>query len=322
MPEVSVIIPTYQSRKFVEAAIDSVLTQTYTNYEIIIVDGGSTDGTLEILHSYGKNVKILRQTGKGIANARNTGLLASQGKYVAFLDSDDLWLPDKLEIQIKLFDKMPEDVGLIYSDTLPFFERYKKLNLDSAFQKHMPRRGKVLSYLLRDNFIPTSTVIVRKSCFDKVGFFDESFLLSEDYDLWLRIAEEYDIDYQEFALAKHRLHEENITRNFELHFQNELLLQNKILPYLKKEASSKHEFYKMYYQPYLSFGIEWFYEKDTKKSRQKIKQYIELYPYNFSAFFFFFLTFVPISRLNTPKLGRIIPLKVLADLIKYLKQRS
>lgn len=301
MPRISVIIPTYQSVQFIQETINSVLAQTYRHYEVIIVDGGSTDGTLTVLSSYGNRIRVIRQNGRGISNALNNGISASNGEFVALIGSDDLWVPEKLEVQCKLLESRSDAVGLIYSNAIFFEEKNKKLQQSQTGQLY---RGKVIKRLIENNFIPASTVMMRKSCFEKVGYFDESLEVCEDLDMWIRIAASFEIDYQDLALAKIRWHTASILhRDLEQHFRNYLALQNKILPHLLKQYKSK-SFYRRYYRAYLVFGISYLETNEPKMAREKFREYIRLYPYNITAYCLFIQTLFPFNLNEKPKLQK------------------
>ena len=127
MPKVSVIIPTYQYDSFIGEAIDSVLAQTYKDYELIVVDDGSIDRTREIISKYGSNINYIYQENKGLAAARNTGIRATKGEYLSFLDADDAWLPNKLEVEVEFLDTHPV-VGMVYSNYFYFGSRVSTRN--------------------------------------------------------------------------------------------------------------------------------------------------------------------------------------------------
>lgn len=208
MPKVSVVIPAYNCERFISAAIESVLAQTYGDYEVIVINDGSTDKTDEILVKYVQKIKVMRQPNKGPAEARNTGIANSEGKYIAFLDQDDAWLPDKLKMQVEIMEKNNK-LGLVYTDVYVLKDKefgnadhlYKR-----SFQMRQPHRGSIFEYLFLDNFISTSSVMVRKECLSKVGMFDPAVVPSEDYDRWLRIAAVCEIDYIDTPLVKFRDH--------------------------------------------------------------------------------------------------------------------
>ncbi|MFY9528189.1 MAG: glycosyltransferase [Candidatus Acidiferrales bacterium] len=184
MPRVSVVIPTYNSAAFLEEAIQSVLGQTYSDFEVVVVDDGSTDGTEYVVRSFGDRVSYLKQDNRGVSAARNHGIHKSQGNYVAFLDSDDFWLPGKLAEQIPLLDRDAE-LGLVYSDWRVTSE---KGVLEPSYLSNLaPASGYVFDELVRSGFILTSGTVVRRSCLDDVGDFDETLSIAQDYDLWLRI---------------------------------------------------------------------------------------------------------------------------------------
>lgn len=324
MPKVSVIIPTYQSVQFVQKTIESVLAQTYRDYEVIVVDGGSTDGTREVLNSYGSRIQVITQNGKGISNARNVGVLASKGEYVAFVDSDDLWLPDKLQFQVKFLDKKPSIVGMIYSDAFLFPEKgiykFSPLANKRAFQIGKPHRGKVLRQLFMENFIPASTVMVRKLCFKRVGLFDESLMVCEDIDMWMRIAECFEVDYQDVVLAKIRLHEGSLTKNRERHLLSKIALRDKTvrrMPYLLKGFDLK-TIDRIYYKMYLLLGIEYLLKHDLENAKKEFREYKKLYPYNLSAYFLLLLTLFPFSLIGRLELNRYIPRSLARRVYKKL----
>lgn len=207
-PLVSVVIPAFNSGKFIREAIDSVLAQTYKNYEIIVVDDGSTDNTKEILQPYIKKgqIKYIYQTNQRQAAARNNGIRRSKGELIAFLDSDDLWLPKKLESQLPFFQE--SSIGLVYSGLSIFDEDNNTLE-ETDFTRY--RKGRIFDDLLASNFIPTSTVMIRRSCIDKAGFFRD-YKLGQDWDLWLRISAGFKIDYVDQILTRYRSHHDNVSK--------------------------------------------------------------------------------------------------------------
>ncbi|MFA5142601.1 MAG: glycosyltransferase [Candidatus Omnitrophota bacterium] len=208
MPKVSVVIPAYNCERFISGAIDSVFNQTYGNYEIIVVNDGSKDRTAEILSGYGTRITKIDQPNKGPAEARNAGVRAARGEYIAFLDQDDEWLPHKLKAQVELMDKNSR-VGLVYSDTYIIRDsEFSHAGTKSrrSFQSRRPYRGMILERLFMDNFISTSSVMVRKECFAKAGMFDPAIVPSEDVGMWLNIAAFYETDYVDMPLVKFRDH--------------------------------------------------------------------------------------------------------------------
>jgi glycosyltransferase involved in cell wall biosynthesis len=170
MPTVSVVIPTYNSATFLRAAIQSVLAQTYSDFEVIVVDDSSIDNTESVVHSFGNRVCYVRQENKGAGATRNHGIKRSRGKYVAFLDADDLWLPGKLAAQTPLLDRDLE-IGLVYSDWTVVPEQGEA---EPSYLRNRPAAsGYVFDELVQCGFILTSGTVVRRSCLDDVGYFDE-----------------------------------------------------------------------------------------------------------------------------------------------------
>jgi len=187
-PLVSVIIPTYNRGWIVKEAIDSVLDQDFTDYELIVVDDGSDDNTPEILAGYGGVITILHQSNKGVSSARNCGVAAASGQLIAFLDSDDLWLPGKLSTQVKFFKDHPDAV--INQTQERWIRKGVRVN---PKQRHHKFSGMIFEHSLALCLVSPSAVMIKKSLFDEVGGFDEQFPACEDYDLWLRVSCRYPV---------------------------------------------------------------------------------------------------------------------------------
>jgi len=210
MPAVTVIIPAYNSERYIRETLDSVLGQTWQDLEVIVVDDGSTDGTRDIVLACGEPVRLVEQENAGPSPARNRGIREARGEFVAFVDSDDLWTPDKLERQMALFDA-DERVGLVYC-------RSQRIDGEG---NHLPTTlmekpvGGVFLPLLYRNHCPTSGVVVRKACLDQCGVFPEDMVWAEDWHLWLRIARHYAFQAVQDALALHRMHGAALTEQQE-----------------------------------------------------------------------------------------------------------
>jgi glycosyltransferase involved in cell wall biosynthesis len=188
MPLISVIIPTYNRPDMVIEAVDSVLNQNFPDMELIVVDDGSTDETLDRLDAYGSRVTLLSQANKGVSAARNYGVSKSSGRYVAFLDSDDFWLPGKLFAQMDFFLNQP-DARICQTEEI-WVRRGHRVN--PKFKHHKPS-GMIFSQSLALCLVSPSAVMLRRDLFDEMNGFDESLPACEDYDLWLRIACRYPI---------------------------------------------------------------------------------------------------------------------------------
>ena len=182
MPEVSVIIPTYNRAGMLGDAVGSVLGQTFRDYELIVVDDGSSDDTPRLLASWADKITALRTRRQGVAAARNYGVSNSAGRYLAFLDSDDLWLPEKLECQLRAHYAHPE-IRIGHTDEI-WVRKGRRVN---PKDKHAKRGGWIFQYSLPMCRISPSSVIIERSLFEEVGGFDRRFCVCEDYELWLRI---------------------------------------------------------------------------------------------------------------------------------------
>jgi glycosyltransferase involved in cell wall biosynthesis len=188
MELISVIIPTYNRAIWLKEAIESVLNQTYKQFELIVVDDGSTDTTRELLQQYGPELAVLLAGHGGPSAARNCGIAAARGGYIAFLDSDDVWLPDKLRAQMLFFQDHPE--ARVCQTEEIWIRNGLRVN---PMQKHKKYSGWIFEQCLPLCIVSPSSVMIERSVFERVGLFDETFLACEDYDLWLRIAAHFPI---------------------------------------------------------------------------------------------------------------------------------
>jgi len=207
-------------------AIDSALNQTFKDFELIIVDNYSSDNTESVVKSYDdRRIRYFKNQNNGFVSVnRNYGIQKSRGEYIAFLDDDDLWLPEKLEKQVELLDSN-EDLGLVYSSS-HVIDSNGNLIKHTYFRGIKPRRGTIFNELLVSNFIPQLTVLVRREALSRVGVFDLKYRIAQDYDLWLRIAEYYPIGFIEEPLAKYRFHGESASqKNMVLSYQEDIQIK-------------------------------------------------------------------------------------------------
>lgn len=197
MAKISVIVPTYNRPEVLPRAIDSILNQTFGDFDVHIIDGGSTDDTRDVVEQYADDRVIYHRqdNDKGLSGARNIGLRFARGELIGFLDDDDEWHPTKLEKQLSRFDDSRSRLGLVYTGS----RRVRNQRTSSEF---IPtQNGWVSKEIYRRNFVPSETPLVRASCFDEVGDFDVSLPAREDWDMWIRIAQEYKFDYVPQILA-------------------------------------------------------------------------------------------------------------------------
>jgi glycosyltransferase involved in cell wall biosynthesis len=209
-PKISVIIPTYNRAALLLEALASVFAQTWRDYEVIVVDDGSTDDTLSLLAPWLSHIRLFSEPNRGVAAARNLGICEARGEFICFLDSDDLWTPSKLETQLS-FAEQNTQYALIASE-IEGFDSSGKVQARSKASMYRIRNGFVLEDLLFANWIQTSTVMVRRETLLRVGGFDEDIgQFGEDWLLWMRIAAESPIYFLPAPLVRYRVHSQNLT---------------------------------------------------------------------------------------------------------------
>jgi len=208
--KISVIIPTYNRDTVLDRAIKSVLDQTYKNYELIVIDDGSTDDTSKILTKYHRKIRHYSTLHSGVSATRNYGLEKSEGSWVAFLDSDDYWLPEKLERQMQYLREHPE-IFIAQTDET-WIRNGKFVN---PMKKHQKYSGWIFEHCLPLCIVSPSAVIVHQKVFNDVGVFDEGLPVCEDYDLWLRVAAKYQIALiPEKLIVKTGGHPDQLSRKY------------------------------------------------------------------------------------------------------------
>jgi glycosyltransferase involved in cell wall biosynthesis len=205
MPRVSIIIPTYNCAGYLGRAIDSVCAQTYKDYEILVVDDGSTDNTRDVAMQYGRKLRYLYQQNRGVSAARNHAISKASGELLAYLDADDMWYSEKLERQVAFLDAHQE-CGMLHSEISVINEQDEILHVRfNQMTKRSVPQGHCLQALLKCSHIQTLTVVERRNCFERVGAFDERLAVAEDYLHWIMIAAEGQaVGYLEEPLAKYR----------------------------------------------------------------------------------------------------------------------
>lgn len=242
MPLVSVVIPTYNRKGMIGRAIESVLNQTYQNLELLLVDDGSSDGTVESVSHFFKDPRFHYQYQKnsGQSAARNRAIAQASGDLIAFLDSDNYWDLDKLRSQLDFWSGKT-DYDILYSLGTPIDLEGKILK---SMQLPKPQNGRILGELVLRNFITNNTVLVPRSCFQELGDFDESLRIAEDYDLWLRFATRYSFLHHPVSVNYYTVEGERLSaeegRTIEVNFQilNRFFQQypNHVDPCLQKKA--------------------------------------------------------------------------------------
>ncbi len=276
MPKVSVIIPTHNRAEFLRSAITSVLNQTFQGFEIVIIDDASKDHTQEVIANFNDaRIKVIHnQFSKGDAGARNIGVINSNGEYIAFLDDDDEWLPEKLEIQTCLLDNSPPEVGGVCTHS--FIIEQVSGRVSSVFN---PERND----LVKENFIRTSSILLRRECFEKCGLFDESMPTSSDYDMWIRISTKFSFKIIEKILVKYYIHENRLTFNYEKITKGMEILFEKHDDFFNKNT-------KAYSQRYLHLGVLYCYKGEVQKGRKAFRKSMRMNPFEMRNYFNFSLS--------------------------------
>lgn len=292
LPLVSVIIPAYNAKDFILETLESVINQTYQQLEILVIDDGSTDSTASIVQAYGHGIKLLQKMNGGPAEARNHGLKKATGQFIAFLDADDIWLPEKIESDLDFFAKN-STTDLLCSGCIRFDEKGNE-----SLKSYAHSEPTQLSYelLWEKNSITTSTVVCKKTCFKEAGYFDESLQIQggEDYDLWLRIANFCNITHLNSHNTLYRVrtsghNRSNIVRTFEalLHLyrkHGEIAKKNGILD--SQVFEKKSELYK-------SCGFTLFNNNEFLMSKKYLLKYSKHYKFDVKVWAYIVATHFP-----------------------------
>ncbi len=270
MPRVSVIIPTRNRAELLHAAMTSVLNQSFRNFELIVVDDHSEDDTQDVLSLFNdRRIKYIRHNvNRGESASRNTGITHSEGDYIAFLDDDDQWLPEKLRLQFDLMEKSPPIIGAVYSG-FQVIDMAHGITLGEWVPK---KRGNIYKDMALDNFVGTpSTVLLRKECFCRAGLFDEDIAYTLDYDMWIRISKEFHFDYIKRPLVKYHLHEDQISNNLEIRARGKEALLKKYGPFFtsNRKAYGKHM---------LDLGLLYRDQQEIGKANAACLKAIKVYP--------------------------------------------
>lgn len=273
---VSVIVPVYNRENYVGETLDSILRQTYQNIEIVAVNDGSTDNSLSVLLSYKEQypdkLLVIDQENQGQVKSRNNAILQASGEYIAFLDSDDLWLPEKLEKQLPLF---VENVGLVYSGIHNIDDEGNIIDTELC---RSDMRGNIYEKLLIRNRMTGGTVVVRREVIEQVGMFDVEFAAAENWDLWLRVSKSYAVDFVNEPLVKYRKHPGNMSKDrmLMLNIINSILTKhcsNEPVSSKEKVAINKARANYAYRK-----GIYYISEADYKTARKNFKETLRLFP--------------------------------------------
>ena len=225
MPRVSILLTCYNHVRFLPAAYESIRNQTFKDYEIIAIDDGSTDGTREWLVQQSHVQTILNERNLGTYASLNVALKNASGEFIAILNDDDLWAPEKLEKQVALMDSH-EDIGLVHTDGW-FIDGDGNKQEGSPLGFEFPRfeTGDILLGLVYQNKIIASAALARRDCFEKLGGFNEKFFGSGDWEMWFRIAEKWKVGFVREPLTFYRVHGGNASHKLERIWQDDQMLR-------------------------------------------------------------------------------------------------
>jgi teichuronic acid biosynthesis glycosyltransferase TuaG len=265
MPTISVVIPVYTRENVIRRAIDSVLAQTLPPHEIIVVDDGSTDQTADIVAEHYPTVILIRQTNHGLSTARNVGIANASGDLIAFLDSDDCWLPKKLEFQTQVFEEHPE-LGLVATQKFKNRDEFPAITEQAPTLKKYP----FTAFLKRTWFHPSSVIIPRK-VLAEVGGFDKSFSAAEDWDMWARVAYHYPVARIEQPLTAVYEMEDSMSRNRPRQYANDI----KVIAKWNPEAQDSFDcFHRIHPRQYELFVYNFALLRGLRLYRHNGSQYV------------------------------------------------
>lgn len=287
-PKISVIIPTYNRADLLPRAIKSVLSQTFQDFELIIVDDGSTDNTKEVVEEFQKRdrrIKYIWQEKNSGAPAKptNIGIMNSTGEFIAILEHDDEWLPQKLEKQIAIFnDSKNNMLGLVGCDVLVVSNKTRYFRVPKV------KKGKTFEKFLKSTFIcSASSALIRRSVFQDVGLFDENLFSVQDWEMWTKMAYAgYAFKFIREPLLRYYIHGQNITATTSIE------KKEKDLDYIFNKYRKYYENNSKLYSTKLRYdGTRYVLANELKKGRKKFLQSIKIYPFNFKAYLYLFLSF-------------------------------
>ncbi len=275
-PKVSVVIPAYNAIAYLPKTIASALQQSFQDFEIVVVDDGSTDGTCEWVASLADSRirSAIVQSNGGCASARNRGIRETKGDYIAFLDADDFWEPEKLEKQVRILDSHPS-VGLVNTWISNIDDQGKpieKLGKPTA-------EGQVWASVIEENPVMCgSAPMVRRQCFEAVGEFDQALLSAEDWDMWIRIAKRYEFAVVKEPLVRYRIHAGSKSHNLKLHLQSRLSVIEKAFQDDSADGTEGDTKNKAYGLAYLSVAYRALQSNDLDQAYELKNQSVQCWP--------------------------------------------
>jgi glycosyltransferase involved in cell wall biosynthesis len=287
MPKVTVVIPTYNYARFLGEAIQSVLDQTFTDFELVVVDDGSTDNTREVVGSFkDPRVRYIYQEHRGVSVAQNTGHKASVSEYITGLGADDSYLPQNLELKVKVLDARPElalvcsDAWMIDGRTGSILGKYwhgKPFNHSVDPRRAAQQPLKELLY--REFFITPQATLIRRKVIDEVGLFDESLPTHEDWDLFFRIVQRFPIETIDIPLIKMKHHDANLSKNRTKRYLGAVGALNKAINSKSLYGANLKHVKKRLARTHFSYGKSMILNGDAAMGREKLLAAIKVSPW-------------------------------------------
>ena len=236
-PLISVVIATYNMGQYIDQAVDSILKQTWERLEVVIVDDGSTDNTPAVMERYKGDTRVIyiQNQNQGQPKAKNCGIKNTKGEFIAFCDADDFWEPNKLEVQMPLFDN--PKVGIVYSEVSNIDENNNRYTKSANEKRHT---GKVTNQLLVENFVPFGTSVIRRECIERNGIFDEDFRMGIDWDLWLRYSLDWEFAYTPERTYIYRVWSGQMSTNYRGRYDYATRILNKFVAQYGNQLDSKY----------------------------------------------------------------------------------
>ncbi len=313
-PKVSVIIPCYNYADFLKLCLESVLNQTFQDFEIIVVDDYSTDHTVEVVFSYkDPRIRYIRhEKNLGPSAAFNTGINLSQGKYITIIGADDIMKPENLSEKIKILENYP-NISLVHSNAEIIDETNQIIGLarKGNIPNKVQREERLFDRLLYGNFIIASSVVVRRECYQKVGFYDTNLRYAEDWDMWLRMATYYEFAYIDTPLIRYRLHMKSLRHS---HY-----IDNKDLSTMEAVINKIFESFNLERKGYSYEQVYWhnyFRLLNNKLGILSFRQILKLYLKGLSQYPKYFLYLKNIRFIAKVILYALFPSKILIQLRK------
>jgi glycosyltransferase involved in cell wall biosynthesis len=302
---ITAIIPTFNSERYICDTVESVLVQTYPVHEVIVVDDGSADDTEKVLARYAGRIRYIRQKNAGPPVARNTGLAHATGDWIALLDSDDLWVRTKLERQMEYLEAHPA-CGLVYTDMKTFDDTGIIEESVKVSRNLILPSGRIFPQMFAETLFQTSAVLIRKSCLDTVGGFDDALRMGDDYELFLRLARHFELGYVDEPLVLYRQHPTQGTRTWGKQLQQgvpwEFLVLKKIVGLYPQifEELGRPKVCQRLSKPYVALAYACFAEGDHKNARHLMREALRQWPTNLGYLRYYAMTF-----LSPRMLGRL-----------------